>query len=66
MNEIRAFSSRRIMLFHSNAALAIKATGRPDIAIAPLSKDVFVGDWVGIVKFERDLRGTVRFRGQQI
>ncbi len=27
--------------------------------IAPFSKDVFVGDWVGIMKFSRDARGAV-------
>jgi CubicO group peptidase (beta-lactamase class C family) len=27
--------------------------------VAPLEKDVFVGDWVGIMKFTRDARGAV-------
>src|SRR5580765_4202307 len=27
--------------------------------VAPLEKDAFVGDWVGIMKFTRDARGAV-------
>jgi hypothetical protein len=27
--------------------------------VAPYEKDVFVGDWVGIMKFTRDARGVV-------
>jgi CubicO group peptidase (beta-lactamase class C family) len=42
-----------------NSALAVKSTGRPDVTITPFSKDVFVGDWVGIVKFSRDSRGAI-------
>ncbi len=42
-----------------DSMLVVKATGRPDITIAPFSKDVFVGDWVGIVKFSRDMRGAI-------
>jgi hypothetical protein len=40
-------------------ALVVRAKGRPDVKIAPFAKDVFVGDWVGIVKFSRDARGAV-------
>jgi CubicO group peptidase (beta-lactamase class C family) len=42
-----------------NAVLVVKASGRGDVTIAPFSKDVFVGDWVGIMKFTRDARGTI-------
>jgi len=42
-----------------DSALVVKATGRPDVTIAPFSKDVFVGDWVGIVKFSRDIRRAI-------
>jgi CubicO group peptidase (beta-lactamase class C family) len=42
-----------------DSALVVKARGRPDVTIAPFSKDVFVGDWVGIVKFSRDSRGAM-------
>jgi hypothetical protein len=42
-----------------DSMLVVKATGRPDITIAPFSKDVFVGDWLGIVKFSRDVRGAI-------
>lgn len=41
------------------SALVVNATGRPDVTIAPFSKDMFVGDWVGIVKFSRDARGAI-------
>ena len=33
-----------------------RTTGRDDRVF---SKDVFVGDWVGIVKFSRDARGAI-------
>jgi CubicO group peptidase (beta-lactamase class C family) len=42
----------------SGLTVSIKG-GAPGVAIAPFSKDVFVGDWVGIVRFTRDARGTV-------
>jgi hypothetical protein len=42
-----------------DTTLVLKSTGRPDVAIAPFSKDVFVGDVVGIVKFTRDNRGAM-------
>jgi CubicO group peptidase (beta-lactamase class C family) len=42
-----------------DSALVVKARGRPGVTIAPFSKDVFVGDWVGIVKFTRDRSGAV-------
>jgi CubicO group peptidase (beta-lactamase class C family) len=32
---------------------------RPDVTITPFSKDVFVGDGVGVVRFSRDSRGAV-------
>jgi hypothetical protein len=41
-----------------DSALVVKSS-RPDVRIAPLSKDVFTGDWVGILKFARDSRGAV-------
>jgi CubicO group peptidase (beta-lactamase class C family) len=40
------------------ATLLVKSS-RPDVTITPLTRDVFVGDSVGIVKFSRDSRGTV-------
>jgi len=40
-------------------ALVVKSAGRPDVTMAPFSKDVFVGDWVGIVKFFRNRSGAV-------
>ena len=43
----------------TDSALVVKSPGRSDITIAPFSKDVFVGDLVGIVKFSRDAHGTV-------
>jgi hypothetical protein len=42
-----------------DTTLVLKSTGRPDVAIAPFSKDVFVGDVVGIVKFSRSNRGAM-------
>jgi hypothetical protein len=45
-----------------DSALVFKGTGSPDVTIAPFSKDVFVGDWVGIVKFTRDARHSRRPR----
>jgi CubicO group peptidase (beta-lactamase class C family) len=30
-----------------------------NVTVAPFAKDVFVGDWVGIMKFSRDARGAV-------
>lgn len=42
-----------------DAGLVVRARGRSDITITPFAKDVFVGDWVGIVKFSRDARGQV-------
>jgi hypothetical protein len=42
-----------------DSALVVKAMGRADVTITPFSKDVFVGDWLGIVKFSRDARGVV-------
>jgi CubicO group peptidase (beta-lactamase class C family) len=38
--------------------LTVKARGRGDVTVTPFSKDVFVGDWVGIVRFARDARGA--------
>jgi hypothetical protein len=29
------------------------------VTVTPFTKDVFVGDWVGILKFSRDARGVV-------
>jgi hypothetical protein len=29
------------------------------VTIAPFSQDVFLGDWVGIVKFSRDARKAI-------
>jgi hypothetical protein len=29
------------------------------VTVAPFSRDVFVGDWVGIMKFLRDGRGAI-------
>ena len=43
----------------TDSALVVQSTGRPDVTIAPFSKDVFVGDWLGIVKFSRDARGVI-------
>jgi hypothetical protein len=42
-----------------DAALVVKSPWGSDINIAPFSKDVFVGDIVGIMKFSRDSRGAV-------
>ena len=42
-----------------DSKLAVKNTWPPDLTIAPFSKDVFVGDVVGIVKFLRDGGGTI-------
>jgi CubicO group peptidase (beta-lactamase class C family) len=42
-----------------DTALVVQAAGRPPVTIAPFSKDVFVGDGVGIMKFTRDQGGAV-------
>jgi hypothetical protein len=42
-----------------DSALVVKNPWGPDVTIAPFSKDVFVGDVVGIVKFSRDSRGAI-------
>lgn len=42
-----------------DSALVVKSTGRPEVTISPFSEDVFVGDWVGVVKFSRDSRRIV-------
>jgi CubicO group peptidase (beta-lactamase class C family) len=42
-----------------DTTLVLKSSGRPDVEIAPFSKDVFVGDVVGIVKFSRSNRGAM-------
>ena len=39
--------------------LALKNGGWVDTTVQGFSKDVFVGDVVGIVKFSRDARGAV-------
>jgi hypothetical protein len=39
--------------------LVVENPGRADIPVQPFSKDVFVGDFVGIVKFSRDARGAL-------
>ena len=39
--------------------LVVKSKGRPEVTIAPFSRDVFAGDWVGIVRFSRDARGAI-------
>ena len=41
-----------------DSAMVVKSTGRPDVTISAFSRDVFVGDGVGIVKFSRDDRGA--------
>jgi CubicO group peptidase (beta-lactamase class C family) len=41
-----------------DSALVVKST-RGDVTVVPFSKDVFVGDWVGIVNFSRDSHGSV-------
>jgi CubicO group peptidase (beta-lactamase class C family) len=41
------------------SALAVKSTWGTDVTIVPFSKDVFVGDSVGIVKFARGAGGAV-------
>jgi hypothetical protein len=45
----------------AGAGLLVKGTyfEGTEVTIAPFSKDVFLGDLVGIVKFSRDARGTV-------
>ncbi|PYR18655.1 MAG: hypothetical protein DMF98_25480 [Acidobacteria bacterium] len=43
-----------------DSAMVVKSTGRPDVTISAFSRDVFVGDGVGIVKFSRDDRGATR------
>jgi hypothetical protein len=42
-----------------DSALVVRSPWGADLTIAPFSKDVFVGDFVGIVKFSRDSRGVV-------
>jgi CubicO group peptidase (beta-lactamase class C family) len=42
-----------------NSALVLRSPWGSDITVAPFSKDVFVGDFVGIVKFSRDSGGVV-------
>jgi hypothetical protein len=42
-----------------DSALVVRSPWGPELTIAPFSKDVFVGDFVGIVKFSRDSRGVV-------
>jgi hypothetical protein len=42
-----------------DSILVVKSTGRPDVTIPPFAKDIFVGDWVGIVKFSRDAREAI-------
>ena len=41
------------------SALIVRSPWGGDITIAPFSNDVFVGDFVGIVKFSRDSGGAV-------
>jgi hypothetical protein len=41
-----------------DSALVLRSSWGSDIPIAPFSKDVFVGDFVGIVKFSRDNGGV--------
>lgn len=41
-----------------NAMLIVRSS-RPDIVLTPFSKDVFVGDSVGVVRFSRDPHGMV-------
>ena len=41
------------------SVLIIENPGRADIPVQPFSKDVFVGDSVGIVRFSRDARGVL-------
>jgi hypothetical protein len=42
-----------------DSTLVVKSNGRQHVTIAPFSKDVFVGDWVGIVEFSRDAQGAI-------
>jgi CubicO group peptidase (beta-lactamase class C family) len=42
-----------------DSTLLVKSTGYADVPTALFSKDVFVGDFVGIVKFSRDQGGAV-------
>jgi CubicO group peptidase (beta-lactamase class C family) len=42
-----------------DSALVVRSAWGSDIPIAPFSKDVFVGDFVGIVKFSRDSGGVI-------
>lgn len=67
--ELRTYTGR----FHSDelgltytleaAGSALRLTGTyfegVEVTIAPFSKDVFVGDLVGMVKFSRDVRGQI-------
>lgn len=42
-----------------DSALVVRSPWGSDITVAPFSKDVFVADFVGIVKFSRDNGGVV-------
>jgi hypothetical protein len=42
-----------------DSMLIVRTSYGADIAVAPFSKDVFVGDVVGIMKFSRDSGGNV-------
>ena len=42
-----------------DSTLIVKTSWGADITIAPFSNNVFVGDFVGIVKFSRDSHGVV-------
>jgi hypothetical protein len=41
------------------SVLIVENPGRAEIPVQPFSRDVFVGDSVGIVKFSRDARGAL-------
>jgi CubicO group peptidase (beta-lactamase class C family) len=41
------------------SGLVVQSAGRADIVLQAVSQDVFAGDYVGIVKFSRDARGTL-------
>jgi CubicO group peptidase (beta-lactamase class C family) len=42
-----------------DSKLILKSSSGSDITISPFTKDVFVGDVAGIVKFTRDVHGTI-------
>lgn len=42
-----------------DGSLVVLSAGRGEIALYPVSKDVFAGDSVGTVRFTRDARGTI-------